>query len=100
VPGDVSGRVLLDRKPATQVQLEGLNLSIRNLDVNARMKNALLNDNILLVGELLLQRRTEAEILRIPHIGPRMLANLKNELDRHELQVGMVVEEWTPAGVL
>jgi DNA-directed RNA polymerase alpha subunit len=52
---------------------------------NTRIQNALLNEGILTVAELM--RFTESELLRTPNFGQKSLVAIKNVLAQHGLKL-------------
>lgn len=75
--------------PTAKKQTRDLALPVTALGLSTRATNALLNDDVRSVAQLV--PRTEADLLGIPNFGRGALAELKKALARHKLRLGMVV---------
>jgi predicted DNA-binding transcriptional regulator AlpA len=75
-------------------QTRDLALPVTALGLSTRATNALLNDDVRSVAQLV--PRTEAELLGIPNFGRGALTELKKALARRKLRLGMVVPK-TPS---
>lgn len=67
---------------------------VDELDLSARAVNALANDGIVYVGDLV--ERTEAEMLRIPNLGRRSVNEIVEVLAALGIGLGMSVPGWPP----
>jgi hypothetical protein len=70
-------------------QTRDLALPVTALGLSTRATNALLNDDVRSVAQLV--PRTEADLLGIPNFGRGALAELKKALARRKLRLGMVL---------
>jgi hypothetical protein len=87
----ISGAAALTAKKQTR----DLALPVTALGLSTRATNALLNDGVRSVAELV--PRTEADLLGIPNFGRVALAELKKALARRKLRLGMVLPAATPS---
>ena len=71
--------------------------SIDDLELTVRSANCLKAENIFYIGDLI--QRTEVELLKTPNLGKKSLTEIKDVLARHELSLGMRLENWPPAGL-
>lgn len=72
-----------------------LDQSIRELEehgLTSRSINALLNEKIMRVGELV--QRSEQDLLKTPNIGMKSIVEIKQALQKCELELGMALENW------
>lgn len=70
---------------------------IDELELTVRSTNCLKAENIPYIGDLV--QRTETELLKTPNLGKKSLTEIKDVLATHNLSLGMVVENWPPAGL-
>lgn len=70
---------------------------IEDLDLTVRSTNCLKAENILHIGDLI--QRTEVELLKTPNLGKKSLTEIKDQLAKHELSLGMKLENWPPPGL-
>jgi hypothetical protein len=70
-------------------------MKVEQLELSVRSSNCLRNDGIVYLGELVI--KTEEEMLRVPNYGRKSLNEIKEELARMNLQIGMEVPGWPPA---
>lgn len=71
--------------------------SIDDLELTVRSANCLKAENIFYIGDLI--QRTEVELLKTPNLGKKSLTEIKDVLARHDLSLGMRLENWPPAGL-
>ncbi len=71
--------------------------SIDDLELTVRSANCLKAENIFYIGDLI--QRTEVELLKTPNLGKKSLTEIKDVLARHELSLGMRLENWPPPGL-
>jgi DNA-directed RNA polymerase subunit alpha len=90
----ISNRVVFGDPPAAggspqteTVPDEVLNRSVYDLDWSVRTYNCLYNARIQTVGELV--QKTEAEVIRIKHLGRKSLNEIKAILANMGLSLGM-----------
>ncbi|MDQ6961162.1 MAG: DNA-directed RNA polymerase subunit alpha [Mariprofundaceae bacterium] len=74
--------------------IELLSQPIEHLDLSVRSMNCLKSDNVFYVGDLVI--RTEQEMLRTPNFGRKSLTEIKEVLQRMNLELGMSLEGWPP----
>jgi len=74
--------------------LELLSQPIEHLDLSVRSMNCLKSDNVFYVGDLVI--RTEQGMLRTPNFGRKSLTEIKEVLQRMNLELGMNLEGWPP----
>lgn len=72
-------------------------LRIDAIDITVRTSNILKSGNIIYVGDLV--QKTEAEVLRIPNAGRKMLSEIKEGLASIGLYLGMTVPNWPPSNI-
>jgi DNA-directed RNA polymerase alpha subunit len=65
---------------------------IDELDLSVRAVNALRNENIIVVGELV--QRSEKELLSMPNFGRISLAEIESVLAKLKLHLGMQLPDW------
>lgn len=74
---------------------EGLNTmlgkSVEELELSVRANNCLRNANITTIGELV--QKTEAELMKTKNFGKKSLQEIKDELQRLGLSLGMRIEQ-------
>jgi DNA-directed RNA polymerase subunit alpha len=68
--------------------------SIEDLELTVRSVNCLKAENVYYIGDLV--QRTESELMKTPNLGKKSLNEIKDALKRHELDLGMKLENWTP----
>lgn len=68
-----------------------LGKSVEELELSVRANNCLRNANITTIGELVL--RTEAELMKTKNFGKKSLQEIKDELSRIGLSLGMRLEQ-------
>jgi DNA-directed RNA polymerase subunit alpha len=68
-----------------------LGKSVEELELSVRANNCLLNANITTIGELV--QRTEAELMKTKNFGKKSLQEIKDELARIGLSLGMRLEQ-------
>lgn len=67
---------------------------VEDLELTVRSANALKAENIRYVGDLV--QKSEDELLKTPNLGRKSLTEIKDVLARHELALGMKLEDWPP----
>ncbi|MBI2383624.1 MAG: DNA-directed RNA polymerase subunit alpha [Gammaproteobacteria bacterium] len=70
---------------------------IDDLELTVRSANCLKAENIYYIGDLV--QRTETELMKTPNLGKKSLNEIKDALKRHELDLGMKLENWSPPKV-
>ncbi len=65
--------------------------SVEELELSVRANNCLRNANITTIGELV--QRTEAELMKTKNFGKKSLQEIKDELHRIGLSLGMRLEQ-------
>jgi DNA-directed RNA polymerase subunit alpha len=70
---------------------------VEDLELSVRAANCLRNDNIVYIGDLVL--KTEYEMLRTPNFGRKSLNEIKDELDKLGLNLGMEIPDWPPENI-
>ena len=70
---------------------------VEDLELSVRAANCLRNDNIVYIGDLVL--KSENEMLRTPNFGRKSLNEIKDELDKLGLGLGMEIPEWPPENI-
>jgi DNA-directed RNA polymerase subunit alpha len=65
--------------------------SVEELELSVRANNCLRNANITTIGELV--QRTEAELMKTKNFGKKSLQEIKDELARIGLSLGMRLEQ-------
>ena len=68
-----------------------LGKSVEELELSVRANNCLRNANITTIGELV--QRTEAELMKTKNFGKKSLQEIKDELARIGLSLGMRIEQ-------
>jgi DNA-directed RNA polymerase subunit alpha len=68
-----------------------LGKSVEELELSVRANNCLRNANITTIGELV--QRTEAELMKTKNFGKKSLQEIKDELSRIGLSLGMRLEQ-------
>jgi DNA-directed RNA polymerase subunit alpha len=68
--------------------------SIEDLELTVRSVNCLKAENVYYIGDLV--QRTESELMKTPNLGKKSLNEIKDALKRHDLDLGMKLENWTP----
>jgi DNA-directed RNA polymerase subunit alpha len=68
--------------------------SIEDLELTVRSVNCLKAENVYYIGDLV--QRTEGELMKTPNLGKKSLNEIKDALKRHDLDLGMKLENWTP----
>ena len=68
-----------------------LGKSVEELELSVRANNCLRNANITAIGELV--QRTEAELMKTKNFGKKSLQEIKDELARIGLSLGMRIEQ-------
>lgn len=68
-----------------------LNKSVEELELSVRANNCLRNANITTIGELV--QKTEAELMKTKNFGKKSLQEIKDELTRLGLSLGMRIEQ-------
>jgi DNA-directed RNA polymerase subunit alpha len=68
-----------------------LGKSVEELELSVRANNCLRNANITTIGELV--QRTEAELMKTKNFGKKSLQEIKDELARIGLSLGMRLEQ-------
>lgn len=71
---------------------------IDRMDLTVRSTNCLKAENIYYVGDLV--QKSENELLKTPNLGRKSLSEIKAMLDKHQLQLGTVLEDWPPAELI
>jgi|GEM_PF-2114354 len=79
-------------KPLADQQL--LRLPIEELEMQPRTTAVLKCEDIHYLGDLI--QRTEGELLKIPNLGKKSLTEIKEELARRGLILGMKLNNWPP----
>jgi hypothetical protein len=77
---------------ATVARRSPLDVCIDELALGTRAANALRNVGIVAVGDLVQQ--TEQELLKLPNFGRVSLAEVKTELSKLKLRLGMQRSDW------
>ena len=67
---------------------------VEDLELTVRSANALKAEDIRYVGDLV--QKSEEELLKTPNLGRKSLTEIKDVLARHELALGMKLEDWPP----
>jgi len=68
-----------------------LGKSVEELELSVRANNCLRNANITTIGELV--QKTEAELMKTKNFGKKSLQEIKDELARIGLSLGMRIEQ-------
>ena len=77
--------------PASDAANAWLGKSVEELELSVRANNCLRNANITTIGELV--QRTEAELMKTKNFGKKSLQEIKDELARIGLTLGMRLEQ-------
>ena len=77
--------------PASEAANAWLGKSVEELELSVRANNCLRNANITTIGELV--QRTEAELMKTKNFGKKSLQEIKDELGRIGLTLGMRLEQ-------
>lgn len=77
--------------PASDAANAWLGKSVEELELSVRANNCLRNANITTIGELV--QRTEAELMKTKNFGKKSLQEIKDELSRIGLTLGMRLEQ-------
>jgi DNA-directed RNA polymerase subunit alpha len=77
--------------PASEAANAWLGKSVEELELSVRANNCLRNANITTIGELV--QRTEAELMKTKNFGKKSLQEIKDELSRIGLTLGMRLEQ-------
>ena len=77
--------------PASDAANAWLGKSVEELELSVRANNCLRNANITTIGELV--QRTEAELMKTKNFGKKSLQEIKDELGRIGLTLGMRLEQ-------
>lgn len=72
-------------------------MPVDDLEFTVRSTNALHAEEINYVGDLV--QKTEDDLLKTPNLGRKSLTEIKDVLARHELSLGMKLEDWPPAAL-
>ncbi len=70
---------------------------VDDLELTVRSANCLKAENIYYIGDLI--QRTENELLKTPNLGRKSLNEIKEVLASRGLTLGMMLENWPPAGL-
>ena len=70
---------------------------VDELELSVRSANCLKNDNIIYIGDLV--QKTEAEMLRTPNFGRKLLNEIKEVLSSMGLRLGMDIPGWPPENI-
>ncbi len=70
---------------------------VEELELTVRSSNALKAEAIHYVGDLV--QKTEEDLLKTPNLGRKSLTEIKDVLARHELALGMKLEDWPPTAI-
>jgi len=81
------GQILLSTESVNNM----LGKSVEELELSVRANNCLRNANITTIGELV--QRTEAELMKTKNFGKKSLQEIKDELARIGLSLGMRIEQ-------
>lgn len=79
---------------ARDVPLVYLLQPVDSLEISWQIRLFLRRENIAYIGDLV--QRTEAELLKNPHLGRRMLQDIKDALGMRGLTLGMKLDNWSP----
>lgn len=77
--------------PASEAANAWLGKSVEELELSVRANNCLRNASITTIGELV--QRTEAELMKTKNFGKKSLQEIKDELGRIGLSLGMRLEQ-------
>lgn len=83
------------KKPAFQSVLLK---KVDELELSVRSQNCLRSSNIRYIGDLAI--KSEAEILKTPNFGKKSLKEIKENLEKLGLTLGMKLPEWPPEDIL
>ena len=70
---------------------------VEELELSVRSANCLKNDNIVYIGDLV--QRSEPEMLRTPNFGRKSLNEIRQVIKIMGLELGMVIESWSPENI-
>lgn len=85
-------------EPQKTVQVDPVLLRpVDDLELTVRSANCLKAENIYYIGDLI--QRTETELLKTPNLGRKSLNEIKEVLASRGLTLGMILENWPPAGL-
>lgn len=70
---------------------------VDDLELTVRSANCLKAENIHFIGDLV--QRAEVDLLKTPNLGKKSLNEIKAVLSAHNLNLGMRVDSWPPAGL-
>ena len=70
---------------------------VEELELSVRSANCLKNVNIVYIGELV--QKHERELLSTPNFGRKSLAEIRDELGKMGLQLGMEIPGWPPENI-
>lgn len=70
---------------------------VDELELSVRSANCLKNDNIVYIGDLI--QKTEGEMLRTPNFGRKSLNEIKEVLERLNLELGQKIPGWPPENI-
>ena len=89
-----SPKIFIKKKISTQfnnpILRNKLSINVEDVDLSVRAVNALLNQNINTIKDLIEQ--TESELKRFPNMGQRSINEIKETLDQHSLYLGMEIQ--------
>ncbi|MGH8161266.1 MAG: DNA-directed RNA polymerase subunit alpha [Gammaproteobacteria bacterium] len=68
--------------------------SVDDLEFTVRSTNALHAEEIDYIGDLV--QKNEEDLLKTPNLGRKSLTEIKDVLGRHDLSLGMTLEDWPP----
>jgi hypothetical protein len=99
VPGDARRNGAVPPLGATNAKKKGrkgldLAISVKDLELSTRATNALINDGVRTLRDLL--PKTEAELLLIPNLGRGSLREIAATLSKRGLCIGMELQESDP----
>ena len=97
--GDISRNAVIGKAhrlglESRQIVMHKLLTKVSELQLFARTRRLLRNDNIMYVGDLV--QKTEAECLRTPGFGRQTLGDVKRALEILNLRLGMEIVDWPP----
>lgn len=72
-------------------------LKIDELELSVRSMNCLKNDNIVYIGDLV--QRSEADMLKTPNFGRKSLNEIREVLQKLNLNLGMSIPGWPPESI-
>jgi DNA-directed RNA polymerase subunit alpha len=86
--------LVTEQTPSTN---RAMRKKVNELELSLLTINCLQNDGIMRIGDLV--QKTEDEILRVPGFGRKRLREVKEELARMGLHLGMEVPGWPPVTI-